>query len=444
MSEPSNFYLRLLAQQAAKAESEASGTEASEPADPALQEALAALTPELVDVLHAIHTHAEVAFEEVESAATLVAALNTHGVGAETGVFGLETAFTATLEPPDFDPERHRTIGILAEYDALVGLGHGCGHNVIATCALGAFLALAERREALPGRVVLIGTPAEEGRTGKEIMARNSAFDNLDAAIMLHPYGWDLADQAWLGRRSLVATFAGRSAHASAQPFMGRNALDAATLAYQGLGLLRQQMLSIDRLHAVITDGGKRASIIPDESRLDLYVRSRFPETLLDLSARVDDVMNGAALMTGTTVTLTWDEDPLSLPVRSNGPLTGRWVAAQQARGRRPLPLGSVSDTLAASTDFGNVSYLVPGIHPLLRIADPGTALHTPEFREAAASPEAEAAAVDGAYGLARVALDYLEDDALAAQVRAEFDAAGGRVDVPTFLRGDPRPTTTA
>jgi len=393
---------------------------------------------DLVALAMDLHAHPELAFAETRSAAA-VAGLAAHlGLAPQVGAHGLATAVRAEVTSPGFDPVRHRTVAVLAEYDALPGLGHACGHNVIAATAVGAAAALgrllADPPPGVEGRVVLLGCPAEEGHTGKEYLARGGAFDGLDAAVMVHPFGADVSDQVWLGRRVLSATWTGVSAHASASPFAGRNALDAASLAYQGIGLLRQQTPPVDRVHAVIVDGGHRASVIPDRARMDLYVRSPFPETLADLSRRVDDVLHGAARMAGVAVEVTWDEHPPSLPVRANGPLTGRWSVAQQARGRSPYPPGVVPETLAASTDFGNVSYRLPGIHPLIGIAGPEVALHTEEFAEASRSDAAARAAVDGAAGLAAVALDLLADDALAAAVRADFEEAGGALDVAGYF----------
>ena len=392
------------------------------------------LAADLHGLLHGLHGHPETAFEERVSARAIAELLHAQGIEPTVGVHGLETAVRAEVTSAGFDPARHRTVAILGEYDALPEIGHGCGHNVIAATAVGATVALKrlldDDRAAFEGRVVFLGTPAEEGHTGKEYMAREGAFDGLDAAIMVHPYGEDVAEQVWLGRRVLTATYTGVSAHASAQPFMGRNALDAASLAYQGIGLLRQQVPPVDRVHAIITEGGARPSVIPQTARMDLYVRSKYPETLKDLSRRLDDVLRGAALMAGVEVAIDWDTHPPSLPVRANDPLTERWSVAQQARGRAPLPAGVISETLAASTDFGNVSYRVPGIHPLIKIADLSTALHTDEFAAAAGSPAAERAATDGAYGLAVTALDFLLDDDLASAVKEDFDRAGGAIDV--------------
>lgn len=389
---------------------------------------------EMVALMLDLAAHPETAFQEHRSARAIADVLEAHGIPARLGVHGLETAVRAEIHGAGTGP----TLAILSEYDALPVVGHGCGHNVIAVMGLGAFLALAElAREdpsAVPGTVVFLGTPAEEGHTGKEHMARQGAFDGLDAAVMAHPYGHDLADQAWLGRRTLTVTFHGHTAHASAQPFMGRNALDAASLMYQGIGLMRQQTPPSDRVHAVIREGGDRASVIPDEARLDLYVRSLAPSTLRDLSRRVEDVARGAALMAGCGVTVAWDEQPPSLPVRTNEALTGRWVLSQRRRGRDPLPRGVVSETLAASTDFGNVSFRIPGIHPVIRIAPGDMALHTREFAAAAVSDAAREAAADGAYGLGATVLDALHDPALLEAVAAEFAEAGGAIDVPSYF----------
>ncbi|MCT1430355.1 M20 family metallopeptidase [Brachybacterium muris] len=418
----------------------------------ALEAEVEAVHGELVELMLDLYEHPEVAFEEVRSSRAIVEVLRKHGIEAELGAHGVETAIRAEIRGAAASDAEGATgaegdaaaapgaptLAVLSEYDALPVVGHGCGHNVIAVMGLGAFLALAALAKkdpsAVPGRVVYLGTPAEEGHSGKEVMATGGAWKGIDAAVMAHPYGHDVSDTAWLGRRTLTIEYHGRTAHASAQPFMGRNALDAASLMYQGIGLLRQQIPPTDRVHAVIREGGDRASVIPDLARLDLYVRSLAPETLRDLSRRVEDVARGAALMTGCGVTVTWDKQPPSLPVRTNGTLTGRWVEAQRRRGRDPLPRGVVSETLAASTDFGNVSYRLPGIHPMIRIADPDTALHTREFAKAATSDLARSAAADGAYGLAASLLDMLHDAELTRAVKDEFEEAGGAIDVPSFF----------
>ena len=325
----------------------------------------------------------------------------------------------------------------MCEYDALPGVGHGCGHNVMCANSVGAFLALAELEKhhpgALGGRVILQTTPAEECDTAKEILAQRGMLEGVDAAIQTHSYAYDLVDQAWLGVRRMRVVFHGVSAHAASAPFMGRNALDAVTVAQVGMGLLRQHMLPSDRMHAVVTDGGLVPNVVPERAEMSVIVRSLDAATLRDLVARVEDVFRGAALATGCGVEILTGETTNEMPVRANGPLSQAWVRAQNAAGRTVLPRGVITEVIAAGTDFGNVSQRVPGIHPLIKIAPEGTALHTHEFATAAGSPQGDRAAVDGAWGLASVALDYLSDPQLRQAVRADFEASGGVVDVASF-----------
>ncbi|WP_347305569.1 M20 family metallopeptidase [Corynebacterium sp. SA-MJD20WY100] len=408
-------------------------------------ELIASCADELTDTLNHIvadlHAHPETAFEEYRSCALLADIIEERGFTVTRGAYGVETAFEASWQSPDFDESKHPTVAILAEYDALPGIGHACGHNIIAAAGVGAFLALTaalQRMETVPaGRIVVLGTPAEEGHTGKEYMIRGGAFDGVDCAMMVHGFGYDIASHVWLGRRSATITFEGVPAHASASPFMGRNALDAATLAYQGLGLLRQQMPPGDRLHAIIEDGGDSPNVIPRHASLNLYVRSGEVETLLDLSRRVDDIMQGAALMSGCGYRVEWDLNPMSLPVRNNEALAQRWARTQSLRGRVALPAGVVPETLAASTDFGNVSHLVPGIHPVIKVSPDDVALHTEAFREWAISDNARTAAADAAVGLAQTAFDVLADPELLDATRAEFAAAGGAKSVEQLLSGE-------
>lgn len=394
------------------------------------------LTDTLTHIVKDLHAHPEVAFKEVRSMNELANIVEDAGHPVTRGVYGVDTAFEAVWASDGFDPHRHPTISIMAEYDALPGLGHACGHNVIAAAGVGAFLAASEvlKGSGLQGRVLLQGTPAEEGHTGKEYMIRGGALEGVDAAVMVHGFGYDVGSHAWVGRRSVSVTFKGVAAHASSQPFMGRNALDAATLAYQAMGLLRQQMPPSDRLHAIITEGGDRPSIVPPEAKMDIYVRSLGNRTLMDLSERIDDIIAGAAQMTGCGVEARWDPHPMSLPVRNSATLVERWTATQAARGRVALPAGTVPETLAASTDFGNVSNLVPGLHPMVKVSPPEVALHTEAFAHWAQTDDAVKAAVDSAIGLAQVAVDLLADGAFLEAAKQEFEATGGAVSVTELL----------
>lgn len=383
-----------------------------------------AVRPDLIALSHDIHGHPELGFEEHHAAAAVVEVLRRHGHDATVPAFGLDTAVLATAGGGG-GPH----VAFLAEYDALPQIGHACGHNVICASAVGGFLATADVARALGGRVSLIGTPAEEGGGGKELIALAGGFDDVDAAVMLHPFFADVADHPFIGIRTVEAVYSGITAHASALPFLGRNALDAAVQAYQGMAQLRQHMLPSDRVHGIITDGGQRPNIVPDRAALEFYVRSAHPDTLAELSRRTDAVLRGAADQAGVAVSVNWDTNPPYLPTRLNGPLTDRYAVNLASRGRAVLPGGVIPTELTGSTDLGNVSVRVPSIHPLLDIAPFGVSPHNPAFAEHAASPEADTGVLDGAVALALTAADFLADASLRDAVRADFDAAGGVLD---------------
>jgi amidohydrolase len=396
----------------------------------AIRDRLADLGPELVAVSHDLAEHPETGFEEHRSAAGLAEFVEAHGIEVARGAYGLPTALYASAGGAKEGP----TIAVLSEYDALPGIGHGCGHNLIATVGVGAFLAIASVIDRLGGRAIWLGTPAEEGGGGKELMAQQGAFDGVDAAIMVHPFTYDTSEPVFLGRRQLKVTYVGVPAHASIQPFMGRNALDAANLLYTGVALNRQQMPPTDRVHAIITDGGLRPNVIPEHASIEFYVRSAYPETLKILSQRLEEMAMGAALMTGCGVEFSWDGSPVYLPIRNNSALAQAWNRRYQERNHTVLAPGVVPDLLAGSTDFGNVSFRVPGLHAMVKIAEPDVSLHSREFAAAAVTPYADEVLVDAAYGLAGVAADYLCDAHLRERVCEEFEEAGGAVDVTEFF----------
>lgn len=389
------------------------------------------LSADLLGLSHRLHADPETAFSEHRSVAAVAALLDEHGIAAEAGVHGLDTALRARTGNGSGP-----TVAVLAEYDALPGIGHACGHNVICASAAGAFLALARllQGESVDATVLLLGTPAEEGGGGKETMARDGALDGVDAAVMLHPFAHDIADHPFLGRRQLEVTYHGVAAHASAQPHRGRNALDAVVMGYQGMAMLRQHLPGGDRVHGIVTDGGQAPNVVPERAAARYYLRSPHPETLRDLTARVEAIAVGAAAMTGCGYTLTWDPKPAYLPIWHNRALAARWAVHQAGRGRTVYPRGVVPESETGSTDLGNVSLRVPSIHPMIAIAEPGTALHTTGFAEAAAGPAADRAVLDGAAGLALVVADLLYDQGLRDAVAAEFAEAGGPVDVPSYF----------
>jgi amidohydrolase len=376
----------------------------------------------LVELSHDIHAHPELGFAEHHAADTVARLVRAQGHDIEVGAYGLATALRARAG------HGRPRVAVIAEYDALPGIGHACGHNVICATAVGAFLALAEVSGDLEGSVELLGTPAEEGGGGKELMARAGAFDEIDAAVMLHPHSFEVAEHPWLGVRQVDLTYRGLTAHAAAMAFMGRNALDAAVSAYNGMAQLRQHLLPSDRIHGIITEGGQKPNIVPERASLTFYLRSAEPETLEVLCEQAEAVFSAAATATGTTLELSWDPCPVYLPMRNNRPLAARYAANMGGRGRQVLPAGVIPEFLTGSTDMGNVSVRVPSIHPTMAIAPPGVSIHNPEFATWAASPEADRGVVDGAIGLALTAADYLCDPGLRTDVQTDFAAAHGGV----------------
>ncbi|MGW2768674.1 M20 family metallopeptidase [Streptomyces sp. NPDC001275] len=428
-------HLEELARKAARAAEQATAWEspytgADEKLHARIDAAVAEDREALLALSHALHQNPEPGFEEHRAVARVAELLRSHGIEAETGVYGLPTALRATA-----GTGQGPTVAVLAEYDALPGIGHACGHNVICAFGVGAFLALARVMPALGGTAVLLGTPAEENGTGKETMARAGAFDGVDAAVMIHPFaGGDLTDAPYLGLREVVVEYRGLAAHASATPFMGVNALDGVVAAYQGIAALRQHILPTDRIHGVITDGGTRPNVVPDRAAAHFYLRAGTVEALAELSERAQRVFEGAATMTGTELTVRWDDCPPCMPVRSNEALAAHFALHLTGRGRTALPGSAAPDAGSGSTDLGNVSVRIPAIHPMLSVAPAGTALHTADFAACTAGAEADRTVLDGAAALARTAADFLADPELRAEVARQFTVAGGALDVERLL----------
>ena len=396
----------------------------------AVTAAITDITDELLELSHDIHAHPELRFEEHHAVEAIAMLVGAHGYDVEKGAYGVSTALRARA-----GVGRPR-VAILAEYDALPGIGHACGHNVICATAVGAFLATARVVSDIDGSVELIGCPAEEGGGGKEYIARAGGFDDIDAVVMLHPFGVDVAEHDWLGRRIVDVTYHGLSAHAASMAHVGRNALDAIVNAYTGFAQLRQHMLPGDRVHGIITDGGQMPNIVPERAAGSFYLRSVDTNALAELSERAAAIFEAAALATGTRAEINWDPFPAYLPVRNNHALAARYAANLALRNRKVLPHGVLPPQMAGSTDLGNVSVRVPSIHPLLAIAPPTVTIHNPEFAKWSVSELADTGTVDGALGLALTAVDYLTDARLRDDVNREFAEAGGVLDVMALLGG--------
>lgn len=365
--------------------------------DGVIERAVGRILPEAISLSHALHAHPETAFEEHVSAAAVADLLAGHGFTIRRGIADLPTAFDASFG--DGGP----TIAFCAEYDALPGIGHACGHNIIAATSAAAGIALAAVAAEVDVTVRVIGTPAEESGGGKVLLLDRGAFDGVGMAAMVHPAPQDVVDARSLALDDLLVRLRGVEAHASAAPHLGRNAADAATMGQVGIGLLRQHLLPDQQVHGIVTDGGVAPNIIPASSELAYYLRAADRESLRQLSSRFDDCFAGAALATGCThesrrVCPTYHE------LTADPWLLERYRDAIIARGRRPLPVERERIGTFGSTDMGNITNALPGIHPLIGIDAGGAVLHQPAFADAAVGASADAAIADGAIALAVVA----------------------------------------
>ena len=379
----------------------------------ALSTRIDALRPELERIGRDIHANPEIGYEEHRAVAWLTELLKRHGFGVEVGVADTPTAFVATRRNGTGP-----TVAFLAEYDALRGLGHACGHNLIATASTGAGIALAEALDRLRGRVLVIGTPAEEGGGGKIRLINAGIFQEVDAAMMFHP---DTRTQVlhWaLPVTHMHFEFIGRAAHASGDPEKGINALDAFVLAYNGISLLRQQTKEGARLHGFLKEGGTAPNIIPERTSGEFLVRAREQEYMEELVQKVKNVFQAAALATGCSLNLTFNEEPYS-DLRNNGVLAHLFEENIRRVGLDPVE--SVPWENAGSTDMGNVSHVVPALHPTVAIASVEVPGHSQAFLEASGSLRGYQAMIDAAKALAMTGADLLADPSQIEQAKLEF-----------------------
>ena len=363
----------------------------------------------LLEVSHRIHGHPELLFEETFAADLLASAL-----GTEAGAYGLDTAFESR-----YGSGSGPTIAVICEYDALPGIGHGCGHNIIAAAGMGAGLAAASVAEEAGGRLVVLGTPAEEGGGGKVLMGERGAFEGVDAALMVHPAGADLTEADVIAIATWKVEYFGRGAHAAAAPHHGRNALDAMVLGYNAVAALRQHIASTDRIHGVFHKAGDKPNIVPDYTEAEWYVRSATIETLQPLKTRVQACLEAGATAAGCRMEVS-PTCPEYSDLRTNPALIDLYRANSAALGR-PVADPSAASRVVASTDMGNVSHLVPSVHPMIAVSPPDVALHTAEFARWAGSEEGDRAVLDGAKAMAMTVVDMWLAPGAAEQVRAAF-----------------------
>jgi amidohydrolase len=367
----------------------------------------------LIELSRRIHARPETAFEEHQAAGAITAFLTERGASVVAGVGGLPTAFEADWGKAAHGP----TVAILAEYDALPVLGHACGHNVIAAAATGAFMALSVAG-TLPGTLKLIGTPAEEDGGGKVIMHEGGVFDGADVAMMIHPFDETVPFVEFAGRVPLTVIFHGLSAHAGSMPERGVSALDAAVLFLTGLNALRQRLRDGARFHGVIAEGGTSPAIIPERTRVELYLRAYDQAYLGEMVDLVKACAQGAAAQIGCGVQVE------SLSKSFDSFICNRPLADAFARNlaRLGVPAKAERHRAFAATDFGNVSQSIPSIHPYLGMGE-GLVCHTPEFAVASGDARGMRIVKEGAKALAMTALDVFFDPSLMQDIKRDHAA---------------------
>jgi amidohydrolase len=372
---------------------------------------------ELQELSLRIHSHPETAFQEHRAAQWLSDYLEANGFRVERGICGIPTAFRAAYG------SGRPHIAFLAEYDALPGIGHGCGHNIIGTASTAAGIAAKAAADALGGTIYVIGTPAEEAAGGKVYMAARGAFDGLDCAMLVHPASRDSAVTYALACLELEVEYFGRPAHAAAAPEAGVNALDAMVIAFAAIGLLRQQVRSDARIHGIITDGGQAVNVIPHHTAARLLLRALDDDYLDQLRERVLGCFRAGAEASGCRLEHRWGDQSRYMTMRTNRVLAQAFAVNFEALGRRPEE--PRERRALGSTDMGNVSHLLPAIHPTVAIAPPEVPIHTEEFREFARSESGQRGLLDAAKALAMTAVDLLADPSLLERAWQEFRGEG-------------------
>ncbi len=360
--------------------------------------------PRLLALSHAIHAEPELAFAEHRSAARVADLVESEGFEVERGVAGLDTAFTAAYGSGNL------VVGLCAEYDALPEVGHACGHNIIAAASTGAALALRDVADRLAITVKLIGTPAEESGGGKVLLLERGVFDDVAMAMMVHPAPEETCAASSLAITDLELRYTGKESHAAAAPHLGRNAGDALTVTQVAVGLLRQHLEERQMLHGIVTHGGAAPNIVPAATSARYYLRACDVVSLQRLETRVRACFEAGALATGCGCEIE-QLSPVYTELAPDEWLAAAYRAAVTELGRSPLPPEEERDRQSGSTDMGNVTRVLPAIHPTIAI-DCGAAVnHQPEFTAACVSPSADRAVRDGALALALTALAAATDD---------------------------------
>ncbi len=378
------------------------------------RERLEAARSTLVSLSHRIHSKPELGFEEENASAWLSETLDAAGFRVEKGVAGMPTAFIARAGNGPLH------IGICAEYDCLPGIGHACGHNLIAAMSAGAGIAVAKVADELGVTITVLGTPAEEvgNASGKILMLERGAFKGLHASMMVHPAPFDAATMKIIAASMFDACYHGKEAHASAFPEMGINAADALTVAQVSLGLLRQHIRQTDRIHGIVTKGGDAPNIVPAHTSARYIIRSDNLEELEALREKVRRCFEAGALATGSKLEILGGDKPYA-QMKHDLDMAAMYQRNAEQIGRKFADLGPMRDRVAASTDMGNVSQVLPSIHPAIGIDCLPAVNHQPEFTAHCIKPAADQAIFDGALAMAWTIADMATNPTMRARLLA-------------------------
>lgn len=372
------------------------------------------LSSELKRISLDIYRNPELGYEEHFASRLLADRAEQAGFSVTRETAGLATAFIADRAGRDKGPK----VAILAEYDALPSLGHACGHNLIAGASLGASLGLAEIMDQIDGAVMLVGSPAEEKGGGKITLVDQGLFNGTDAALIAHPSGNTHLGHVFLAATQIMMLFYGKSSHAAGSPEKGINALDACIATFNGTNALKKHLRDDSRVNGVILEGGTAANIVPDFVRAVFSVRARDRSYLESVIAKVKVCAEAGAMMAGAKIEMT--VLPICAEVKFNEPLNEAFARNAEALGHKVIPRDSI---IGGTTDMGNVSQIVPAIHPSVKIGDSSLAPHTREFQEAAGTERALDAMIESAKMLAMTAIDVWADLDLLVRMQKDFSS---------------------
>ncbi|MCV0403740.1 MAG: amidohydrolase [Chloroflexi bacterium] len=384
-----------------------------------LPAAVEKILPEALDLSHRVHANPEIAFQERQAASWTAELLASHGFDVTAPAGGLETAFVARWQGDRPGP----VIAFAGEYDALPEVGHGCGHNLMCSSSAAAAIAAASvLGRAFAGEIRFIGTPAEEAGNGKVHLIGAGLFADVDVCLQIHPSDSNAAESLCLAVTEIDVTFHGKLAHASGDPWLGKNALDAIVLLHTMVAQWRQHLKPGERVHGIITHGGAAPNVVPDLTRGAWYVRTPIDEDLDAMIDRFGSMAEAAALATGCSVELEMDPANRCRTMLNNPTLLEIWRRHLGTEGIEEDPV----DPNAGSTDMANVSHEVPTIHPYLSIAPSGTPGHSHEFADAAGGPDGDAMLPRAIRILAATAVELIEQPELVERAWAELREQGG------------------